>query len=196
MFWGDPCVGTAVYLWFQLLTFTESEGAELRWPSATAPHAFRHVPRLLIYLNKSSFPACVSGRVIPGAERDGTERRGGGGAAGGALRRTDRRGAGAMAGPLLQAWGLGAALRSRAALRPLGLLAPPCRELAAPGPGSGEAALEENPFYGKYRHKIQELRRCGRAGPCGAGRGQQGGRELLFEKRGGSAVLGEEGGNF
>ncbi|NXW34453.1 ATPF1 factor, partial [Phaetusa simplex] len=66
-------------------------------------------------------------------------------------------GAGAMAGPLLQAWGLGAALRSRAALRPLGLLAPPCRELA--GTGSGEAALEENPFYGKYRHKIQELRR-------------------------------------
>lgn len=62
-----------------------------------------------------------------------------------------------MAGPLLQAWGLGAALRSRAALRPLGLLAPPCRELA--GTGSGEAALEENPFYGKYRHKIQELRR-------------------------------------
>ncbi|XP_075364829.1 ATP synthase mitochondrial F1 complex assembly factor 1 isoform X2 [Mycteria americana] len=62
-----------------------------------------------------------------------------------------------MAGPLLQAWGLGAALRSRAALRPLGLLAPPCREVA--GPGSGEAALEENPFYGKYRHKIQELRR-------------------------------------
>ncbi|NXG89738.1 ATPF1 factor, partial [Stercorarius parasiticus] len=66
-------------------------------------------------------------------------------------------GAGAMAGPLLQAWGLGAALRSRDALRPLGLLAPPCRELA--GTGSGEAALEENPFYGKYRHKIQELRR-------------------------------------
>ncbi|NXJ64031.1 ATPF1 factor, partial [Rostratula benghalensis] len=65
--------------------------------------------------------------------------------------------AGAMAGPLLQAWGLVAALRSRAALRPLGLLAPPCRELA--GPGSGEAALEENPFYGKYRQKIQELRR-------------------------------------
>ncbi|KFO91868.1 ATP synthase mitochondrial F1 complex assembly factor 1, partial [Buceros rhinoceros silvestris] len=25
--------------------------------------------------------------------------------------------------------------------------------------GSGEAALEENPFYGKYRRKIQELRR-------------------------------------
>ncbi|XP_068019922.1 ATP synthase mitochondrial F1 complex assembly factor 1 isoform X3 [Melanerpes formicivorus] len=68
-----------------------------------------------------------------------------------------------MAAPLLQACGLGAALRSRAALRPLGLLAPPCRELAGPGPGpgpgSGEAALEENPFYGKYRHKIQELRR-------------------------------------
>ncbi|KAF1672535.1 ATP synthase mitochondrial F1 complex assembly factor 1, partial [Pygoscelis papua] len=72
-------------------------------------------------------------------------------------RRTDREGPGAMAGPLLQAWGLGAAPRSRAALRPLGLLAPPCREVA--GPGSGEAALEENPFYGKYRHKIQELRR-------------------------------------
>ncbi|KAF1469352.1 ATP synthase mitochondrial F1 complex assembly factor 1, partial [Eudyptula minor novaehollandiae] len=69
----------------------------------------------------------------------------------------DRARPGAMAGPLLQAWGLGAALRSRAALRPLGLLAPPCREVA--GPGSGEAALEENPFYGKYRHKIQELRR-------------------------------------
>ncbi|NXJ88523.1 ATPF1 factor, partial [Corythaixoides concolor] len=72
-------------------------------------------------------------------------------------RRTERDGPGAMAAPLLQAWGLGAALRSRAALRPLGLLAPPCREVA--GPGSGEAALEENPFYGKYRHKIQELRR-------------------------------------
>ncbi|NWH19522.1 ATPF1 factor, partial [Grus americana] len=43
-------------------------------------------------------------------------------------RRTDRDGQGGMAGPLLQAWGLGAALRSRAALRPLGLLAPPCRE--------------------------------------------------------------------
>ncbi|NXP52812.1 ATPF1 factor, partial [Heliornis fulica] len=68
---------------------------------------------------------------------------------------------GAMAGPLLQAWGLGAALRSRAALRPLGLLAPPCREVAgqAPGPGSGEDTLEENPFYGKYRHKIRELQR-------------------------------------
>ncbi|XP_064311220.1 ATP synthase mitochondrial F1 complex assembly factor 1 isoform X2 [Phalacrocorax carbo] len=62
-----------------------------------------------------------------------------------------------MSVPLRQAWGLGAALRSRAALRPLGLLAPPCRELA--GPGAGEPALEENPFYGKYRHKIQELRR-------------------------------------
>ncbi|NXY89516.1 ATPF1 factor, partial [Alcedo cyanopectus] len=66
---------------------------------------------------------------------------------------------GVMAGPLLQALGLGAALRSRAALRPLGLLAPPCRELMGPGSGSGEAELEENPFYGKYRHKIQELRR-------------------------------------
>lgn len=78
-----------------------------------------------------------------------------------------------MAGPLCQGWGLGAALRSRAALRPLGLLAPPAREMLAQpargalGPaggtgtaaGSGEAALEENPFYGKYRHKIQELRR-------------------------------------
>ncbi|NXV13427.1 ATPF1 factor, partial [Cepphus grylle] len=72
-------------------------------------------------------------------------------------RRRWRERAAAMAGPLLQAWGLGAALRSRAALRPLGLLAPPCRELA--GTGSGEAVLEENPFYGKYRHKIQELRR-------------------------------------
>nr|XP_047914943.1 ATP synthase mitochondrial F1 complex assembly factor 1 isoform X1 [Anser cygnoides] len=75
-------------------------------------------------------------------------------------------GRGAMAGPLLQAWGLGlgrgAALRSRAALRPLGLLAPPSREAAGTGPrdGPGEAALEENPFYGKYRHKIQELRRA------------------------------------
>ncbi|XP_040422171.1 ATP synthase mitochondrial F1 complex assembly factor 1 [Cygnus olor] len=75
-------------------------------------------------------------------------------------------GRGAMAGPLLQAWGLGlgrgAALRSRAALRPLGLLAPPSRDVAGTGPrdGPGEAALEENPFYGKYRHKIQELRRA------------------------------------
>ncbi|NXO26415.1 ATPF1 factor, partial [Cisticola juncidis] len=56
-------------------------------------------------------------------------------------------------------------LRSRAALRPLGLLAPPARGVLGPGTGtaagsgSGEAALEENPFYGKYRHKIQELRR-------------------------------------
>ncbi|NWY09262.1 ATPF1 factor, partial [Aphelocoma coerulescens] len=70
---------------------------------------------------------------------------------------------GAMAGPLCQGWGLGAALRSRAALRPLGLLAPPARGVLGPaagtGAGSGEAALEENPFYGKYRHKIQELRR-------------------------------------
>ncbi|XP_027749505.1 ATP synthase mitochondrial F1 complex assembly factor 1 [Empidonax traillii] len=68
-----------------------------------------------------------------------------------------------MAGPLAQGWGLGAALRSRAALRPLGLLAPPARGVLGPaagaGSGSGEAALEENPFYGKYRHKIQELRR-------------------------------------
>ncbi|XP_068546037.1 ATP synthase mitochondrial F1 complex assembly factor 1 [Anas acuta] len=74
----------------------------------------------------------------------------------------------AMAGPLLQAWGLGmglgrgATLRSRAALRPLGLLAPPSRAVVGTGPqdGPGEAALEENPFYGKYRHKIQELRRA------------------------------------
>ncbi|XP_062353398.1 ATP synthase mitochondrial F1 complex assembly factor 1 isoform X3 [Cinclus cinclus] len=68
-----------------------------------------------------------------------------------------------MAGPLCQGWGLGVALRSRAALRPLGLLAPPARGVLGPGTGtatgSGEAALEENPFYGKYRHKIQELRR-------------------------------------
>ncbi|XP_021384607.2 ATP synthase mitochondrial F1 complex assembly factor 1 [Lonchura striata] len=64
-----------------------------------------------------------------------------------------------MAGPLCQGWGLGAALRSRAALRPLGLLAPPARGVLGPAAGSGEAALEENPFYGKYRHKIQELRR-------------------------------------
>ncbi|NXD22752.1 ATPF1 factor, partial [Spelaeornis formosus] len=72
-------------------------------------------------------------------------------------------GSGAMAGPLCQGWGLGVALRSRAALRPLGLLAPPARGVLGPGTGttagSGEAALEENPFYGKYRHKIQELRR-------------------------------------
>ncbi|NXU64907.1 ATPF1 factor, partial [Horornis vulcanius] len=74
-------------------------------------------------------------------------------------------GSGAMAGPLCQGWGLGAALRSRAALRPLGLLAPPARGVLGPAAGmgttagSGEAALEENPFYGKYRHKIQELRR-------------------------------------
>lgn len=80
---------------------------------------------------------------------------------GGALRRRDGEGAGAMAGPLLQACGLGAALRSRAALRPLGLLAPPSRGVTGPGSGSGEAALEENPFYEKYRHKIRELRRCG-----------------------------------
>ncbi|XP_074762364.1 ATP synthase mitochondrial F1 complex assembly factor 1 isoform X2 [Athene noctua] len=64
-----------------------------------------------------------------------------------------------MAGPLLQAWGPGAALWSRAALRPLGLLAPPCRGAAGPGPGPGGEPLEENPFYGKYRHKIQQLRR-------------------------------------
>ncbi|XP_054141681.1 ATP synthase mitochondrial F1 complex assembly factor 1 [Melozone crissalis] len=70
-----------------------------------------------------------------------------------------------MAGPLCQGWGLGVALRSRAALRPLGLLAPPARGVLGPAAGSGtaagsgEAALEENPFYGKYRHKIHELRR-------------------------------------
>ncbi|XP_048801470.1 ATP synthase mitochondrial F1 complex assembly factor 1 isoform X1 [Lagopus muta] len=68
-----------------------------------------------------------------------------------------------MAGPLGQGWGLGIAMRSRAALRPLGLLAPPCRGTTAPQcrrvTGSGEEVLEENPFYGKYRHKIQELRR-------------------------------------
>ncbi|XP_052521951.1 ATP synthase mitochondrial F1 complex assembly factor 1 isoform X3 [Tympanuchus pallidicinctus] len=68
-----------------------------------------------------------------------------------------------MAGPLGQGWGLGIAMRSRAALRPLGLLAPPCRGATAPQcrrvTGSGEEVLEENPFYGKYRHKIQELRR-------------------------------------
>ncbi|XP_066411818.1 ATP synthase mitochondrial F1 complex assembly factor 1 isoform X1 [Molothrus aeneus] len=70
-----------------------------------------------------------------------------------------------MAGPLCQGWGLGVALRSRAALRPLGLLAPPARGVlgsaagSGTAAGSGEAALEENPFYGKYRHKIQELRR-------------------------------------
>ncbi|XP_062479016.1 ATP synthase mitochondrial F1 complex assembly factor 1 isoform X2 [Pezoporus occidentalis] len=64
-----------------------------------------------------------------------------------------------MAGQLLQGYGLAAALRSRAALRPLGLLVPPSRGVADLGPGHGEAALEENPFYGKYRHKIQELRR-------------------------------------
>ncbi|XP_030809176.1 ATP synthase mitochondrial F1 complex assembly factor 1 isoform X2 [Camarhynchus parvulus] len=70
-----------------------------------------------------------------------------------------------MAGPLCQGWGLGVALRSRAALRPLGLLAPPAGGVLGPAAGSGtaagsgEAALEENPFYGKYRHKIQELRR-------------------------------------
>ncbi|NWV00208.1 ATPF1 factor, partial [Upupa epops] len=67
----------------------------------------------------------------------------------------------AMSAPLLQASGLGLALRSRSALRPLGLLLPPSRGWAGPGSeqGSGEATLEENPFYGKYRHKIQELRR-------------------------------------
>ncbi|NXD61615.1 ATPF1 factor, partial [Eolophus roseicapillus] len=74
--------------------------------------------------------------------------------AGGALR-----GPGVMAGPLLQGCGLAAALRSRAALRPLGLLVPPSRGVADLGPGHGDVALEENPFYGKYRHKIQELRR-------------------------------------
>ncbi|NXN92186.1 ATPF1 factor, partial [Rhinopomastus cyanomelas] len=74
--------------------------------------------------------------------------------------RAGRSGA-AMSAPLLQVSGLGLALRSRSALRPLGLLLPPSRGWAGPGSGQGseEAALEENPFYGKYRHKIQELRR-------------------------------------
>ncbi|KAF4797151.1 ATP synthase F1 complex assembly factor 1 [Turdus rufiventris] len=45
------------------------------------------------------------------------------------------------------------------------MLAQPARGVLGPAggtgtaAGSGEAALEENPFYGKYRHKIQELRR-------------------------------------
>ncbi|XP_043346590.1 ATP synthase mitochondrial F1 complex assembly factor 1 isoform X2 [Dermochelys coriacea] len=69
-----------------------------------------------------------------------------------------------MAGALQQASGLyrGAlALRSRAVLRPLGLLSPPARLLAVPrGPaGGGEPGLEENPFYGRYRDKILALRR-------------------------------------
>lgn len=103
-----------------------------------------------------------------------------------------------MAGPLLQAWGLGmglgrgATLRSRAALRPLGLLAPPSRAVVGTGPrdGPGEAALEENPFYGKYRHKIQELRRWlgwGRnGGKTGAWRvwGRWGGVWWLWSVRG------------
>lgn len=85
-----------------------------------------------------------------------------------------------MAGPLGQGWGLGIAMRSRAALRPLGLLAPPCRGTTAPQcrrvTGSGEEVLEENPFYGKYRHKIQELRRLGRKGGMGlAERGESSG---------------------
>ncbi|XP_074859327.1 ATP synthase mitochondrial F1 complex assembly factor 1 [Carettochelys insculpta] len=69
-----------------------------------------------------------------------------------------------MAGALQQVSGLyrGAlAVRSRAVLRPLGLLSPAARLLAVPrGPaGQGEPGLEENPFYGRYRDKIQALRR-------------------------------------
>ncbi|XP_065265283.1 ATP synthase mitochondrial F1 complex assembly factor 1 isoform X2 [Emys orbicularis] len=69
-----------------------------------------------------------------------------------------------MAGVLQQVSGLyrGAlAVRSRAVLRPLGLLFPQARLLAVPrGPaGGGEPGLEENPFYGRYRDKIQALRR-------------------------------------
>ncbi|XP_039339776.1 ATP synthase mitochondrial F1 complex assembly factor 1 isoform X1 [Mauremys reevesii] len=69
-----------------------------------------------------------------------------------------------MAGALQQVSGLyrGAlALRSRAVLRPLGLLSPQARLLAVPrGPaGGGEPGLEGNPFYGRYRDKIQALRR-------------------------------------
>lgn len=118
----------------------------------------------LIYLNKSSFVACAS-LAHSAAERNGTARR-----RGRAERCCGRSGSGggAMAGPLAQGWGLGVALRSRAALRPLGLLAPPCRGATAPqcrrATGPGEEVLEENPFYGKYRHKIQELRRLGREG--------------------------------
>uniref|UniRef100_A0A8C4YNT3 ATP synthase mitochondrial F1 complex assembly factor 1 n=2 Tax=Gopherus evgoodei TaxID=1825980 RepID=A0A8C4YNT3_9SAUR len=69
-----------------------------------------------------------------------------------------------MAGALQQVSGLyrGAlAVRSRAVLRPLGLLSPQARLLAVPrGPaGGGEPGLEGNPFYGRYRDKIQALRR-------------------------------------
>ncbi|KAM7161886.1 ATP synthase mitochondrial F1 complex assembly factor 1 [Macrochelys suwanniensis] len=67
-----------------------------------------------------------------------------------------------MAGALRQVSGLArGALRSRAVLRPLGLLSPQARLLAVPrGPaGGGEPGLEENPFYGSYRDKIQALRR-------------------------------------
>ncbi|XP_037763844.1 ATP synthase mitochondrial F1 complex assembly factor 1 [Chelonia mydas] len=69
-----------------------------------------------------------------------------------------------MAGALQQVSGLyrGAlALRSRAVLRPLGLLSPPARLLAVPRrpAAGGEPGLEENPFYGRYRDKIQALRR-------------------------------------
>ncbi|XP_065409865.1 ATP synthase mitochondrial F1 complex assembly factor 1 isoform X1 [Chrysemys picta bellii] len=67
-----------------------------------------------------------------------------------------------MAGALQQVSGLyRGALRSRAVLRPLGLLSPQARLLAVPrGPaGGGEPGLEENPFYGRYRDKIQALRR-------------------------------------
>uniref|UniRef100_A0A8C3SCM1 ATP synthase mitochondrial F1 complex assembly factor 1 n=1 Tax=Chelydra serpentina TaxID=8475 RepID=A0A8C3SCM1_CHESE len=67
-----------------------------------------------------------------------------------------------MAGALQQVSGLSrGALRSRAVLRPLGLLSPQARLLAVPrGPAAGgEPGLEENPFYGSYRDKIQALRR-------------------------------------
>ncbi|KAM9129820.1 ATP synthase mitochondrial F1 complex assembly factor 1 [Pangshura tecta] len=69
-----------------------------------------------------------------------------------------------MAGALQQVSGLyraAPALRSRAVLRPLGLLSPQARLLAVPrGPAGGaEPGLEGNPFYGRYRDKIQALRR-------------------------------------
>lgn len=63
--------------------------------------------------------------------------------------------------------------RSRAALRPLGLLSPPARPLG-PGPGPGlaargaggdaDAGLDENRFHHKYRHRLRALRRW--AGPA------------------------------
>uniref|UniRef100_A0A8C8RC02 ATP synthase mitochondrial F1 complex assembly factor 1 n=1 Tax=Pelusios castaneus TaxID=367368 RepID=A0A8C8RC02_9SAUR len=69
-----------------------------------------------------------------------------------------------MAGALQQVSGLyrGAlSVRGRAVLRPLGLLSPQARLLAVPrGPArGGEPGLEGNPFYGRYRDKIQALRR-------------------------------------